>query len=192
MVNILFCFFIIIGVLYEIITGNIENVNEEIITCGKKSLEIFANIFPVLVLWLGIMNIAKESGLLNKISNLLYPILKHIFKDIPKDHEALSYISSNIAANMLGIGSAATPFGLKAMQSLQKLNNNKQIASKSMITFIVLNTSGFTLIPTTIISIRNMYNSINPSIVVITIILATLTSTFFAIIIDKLFYKVMK
>ena len=93
---------------------------------------------------------------------------------------------------MLGIGSAATPFGLKAMQSLQKLNNNKQIASKSMITFIVLNTSGFTLIPTTIISIRNMYNSINPSIVVITIILATLTSTFFAIIIDKLFYKVMK
>ena len=127
-----------------------------------------------------------------RISNLLYPILKHIFKDIPKDHEALSYISSNIAANMLGIGSAATPFGLKAMQSLQKLNNNKQIASKRMITFIVLNTSGFTLIPTTIISIRNMYNSINPSIVVITIILATLTSTFFAIIIDKLFYKVMK
>ena len=192
MINKIWFSFIFVGITYGVISGNISAVNEEIITSAKKSLDIFINIFPVIVLWLGIMTIASDSGLLNKISNILYPILGKIFKDIPKNHESLGYISSNIAANILGLGSAATPFGLKAMKSLQELNDNKDTASHSMITFLLLNTSGLTLVPTTVISIRMLYKSINPTSIITSTILATLISTISAIILDKIFYKVMK
>ena len=192
MINKIWFSFIFLGITYWFISGNISAVNEEIITSAKKSLYIFISIFPVIVLWLGIMTIASDSGLLNKISNILYPILGKIFKDIPKNHESLGYISSNIAANILGLGSAATPFGLKAMKSLQELNDNKDTASHSMITFLLLNTSGLTLVPTTVISIRMLYKSINPTSIITSTILATLISTISAIILDKIFYKVMK
>lgn len=192
MINKIWFSFIFVGITYGFISGNISAVNEEIITSAKKSLDIFITIFPVIVLWLGIMTIASDSGLLNKISNILYPILGKIFKDIPKNHESLGYISSNIAANILGLGSAATPFGLKAMKSLQELNDNKDTASHSMITFLLLNTSGLTLVPTTVISIRMLYKSINPTSIITSTILATLISTISAIILDKIFYKVMK
>lgn len=192
MINKIWFSFIFVGITYGFISGNISVVNEEIITSAKKSLDIFISIFPVIVLWLGIMTIASDSGLLNKISNILYPILGKIFKDIPKNHESLGYISSNIAANILGLGSAATPFGLKAMKSLQELNDNKDTASHSMITFLLLNTSGLTLVPTTVISIRMLYKSINPTSIITSTILATLISTISAIILDKIFYKVMK
>lgn len=192
MINKIWFSFIFVGLTYGFISGNISAVNEEIITSAKKSLDIFISIFPVIVLWLGIMTIASDSGLLNKISNILYPILGKIFKDIPKNHESLGYISSNIAANILGLGSAATPFGLKAMKSLQELNDNKDTASHSMITFLLLNTSGLTLVPTTVISIRMLYKSINPTSIITSTILATLISTISAIILDKIFYKVMK
>lgn len=192
MINKIWFSFIFVGITYGFISGNISAVNEEIITSAKKSLDIFISIFPVIVLWLGIMTIASDSGLLNKISNILYPILGKIFKDIPKNHESLGYISSNIAANILGLGSAATPFGLKAMKSLQELNDNKDTASHSMITFLLLNTSGLTLVPTTVISIRMLYKSINPTSIITPTILATLISTISAIILDKIFYKVMK
>lgn len=192
MINKIWFSFIFVGITYGFISGNISAVNEEIIISAKKSLDIFISIFPVIVLWLGIMTIASDSGLLNKISNILYPILGKIFKDIPKNHESLGYISSNIAANILGLGSAATPFGLKAMKSLQELNDNKDTASHSMITFLLLNTSGLTLVPTTVISIRMLYKSINPTSIITSTILATLISTISAIILDKIFYKVMK
>ena len=192
MINKIWFSFIFVGITYGFISGNISAVNEEIITSAKKSLDIFISIFPVIVLWLGIMTIASDSGLLNKISNILYPILGKIFKDIPKNHESLGYISSNIAANILGLGSAATPFGLKAMKSLQEINDNKDTASHSMITFLLLNTSGLTLVPTTVISIRMLYKSINPTSIITSTILATLISTISAIILDKIFYKVMK
>lgn len=192
MINKIWFSFIFVGITYGFISGNISAVNEEIITSAKKSLDIFISIFPFIVLWLGIMTIASDSGLLNKISNILYPILGKIFKDIPKNHESLGYISSNIAANILGLGSAATPFGLKAMKSLQELNDNKDTASHSMITFLLLNTSGLTLVPTTVISIRMLYKSINPTSIITSTILATLISTISAIILDKIFYKVMK
>lgn len=192
MINKIWFIFIFIGVIYGSLSGNISFVNDEIITSAKKSLELFLNIFPVVVLWLGIMTIASNSGLINKISNLFYPILKRIFKEIPKGHESLGYISSNITANLLGLGSAATPFGLKAMNSLQELNTKKDEASRSMITFLVLNTSGLTLIPTTVISLRIMYKSINPTEIIITTIIATIIGTISAIILDKIFYKVMK
>lgn len=190
MINKIWVLFILIGVIYGGLSGNIGLVNNEIITSAKKSLDLFLNIYPVIVLWLGIMTIASDSGLLNKISNFFYPILRRLFPEIPKNHESLGYISSNITANILGLGSAATPFGLKAMKSLQELNNNKEVASRSMITFLLLNTSGLTLIPTTVISLRIMYKSINPTSIIITTIIATIISTVSAVIIDCIFNKV--
>ena len=192
MINVIWVLFIILGIIYSIFTGNISSVNETIVTSSKDSLDIFLGILPTIILWVGIMKIASNSGLLNKISNLLYPLLSKLFPEIPRNHESLGYISSNITANILGLGNAATPFGLKAMKSLQELNKDKNVASRSMITFILLNTSGLTLLPTTVISLRSMYNSVNPTFVIMPTIIITLVATISAIILDKLFYKVVK
>ena len=146
-------------------------------------------LFPMLALWLGIMKIALTAGLLDKLSNILSPILKHLFPEIPKNHESLNYISSNIITNVFGLGSVATPFGLKAMESLQKLNKKKDTATRSMITFLVINTSGVTIIPTTIISMRLMHKSTNPTCIVIPCIIATTLATIAGIIIDRIFAR---
>lgn len=185
MINKLWIFFIVSGSLFLIINGKTDILNTQIITSGKTTLDLIIQIFPLLALWLGIMNIAKVSGLLGKFSKLLYPILKKLFPEIPKEHESLSLIASNIIANMFGLGNAATPFGLKAMKSLQELNDKKDTASRSMITFLVLNTSGVTLVPTTIISLRMMYGSKNPTEVVTMCILATFISTIGGLIMDR-------
>lgn len=185
MINKIWGFFIIIGILYSIITGNTETVNNEILECTATSFDMIIKIFPVLALWLGIMRIAEVSGLLNKLSSLLTPALSKIFPEIPKNHESLSLIASNIIANMAGLGNAATPFGLKAMTELQKLNDKKDTASRSMITFLVLNTSGVTIIPTTIISMRLLYKSLNPTEIVIPCIIATICSTIAGLVMDR-------
>jgi spore maturation protein A len=187
MINIIWASFIILGIIYALITGNITLVNDEIVTSAKTSLDIFLGLLPTIVLWVGIMKIVSNSGLLNKISNMLYPLLSKLFPEIPKNHEALGYISSNITANILGLGNAATPFGLKAMASLQELNKEKDTASRSMITFILLNTSGLTLLPTTVISLRSMYNSTNPTLIIMPTIIITSIATISAIILDKIF-----
>lgn len=187
MINIIWASFIILGIIYALITGNISLVNEEIVKSAKLSLDIFLGILPTIVLWVGIMKIVSDSGLLNKISNTLYPLLSKLFPDIPKNHESLGYISSNITANILGLGNAATPFGLKSMTSLQELNNNKDTASRSMITFILLNTSALTLLPTTVISLRSMYNSTSPTLIIMPTIIITSITTISAIILDKIF-----
>ena len=177
MVNIIWTIFIVSGIIYAIVTNNVDVVNNTIMESSKTSLDMIIQIFPVLALWMGLMNIAEKSKLLDKFSNLISPVLTKLFPEIPAGHESLSYIASNIIANVFGLGSAATPFGLKAMEALQKLNKDKNIASNSMITFLVLNTSGLTLIPTTVISLRVMYYSSNPMIIVPGCIIATLCST---------------
>ena len=192
MINYIWVSFIFIGVIYGFLSGNINSVNNEIIKSAKDSLELFINILPNIVLWLGIMTIAVDSGLLNKLTRLMHPLLKRLFPDIKDDNESLGYISSNIVANILGLGSAATPFGLKAMKSLQDKNPKKDTATRSMITFLSLNTSGLTLIPTTVISIRSMYNSTDSACIILSTILATLVSTISAITLDRIFYKVKK
>ena len=187
MINIIWALFIILGIIYALITGNITLVNNEIVTSAKTSFDIFLGLLPTVVLWVGIMKIVSNSGLLNKISNMLYPLLSKLFPEIPKNHESLGYISSNITANILGLGNAATPFGLKAMASLQELNKKKDTASRSMITFILLNTSGLTILPTTVISLRSMYNSTNPTLIILPTIIITFIATVSAIILDKIF-----
>ena len=177
---------IFIGIFYSFITNNLGEVNTTIVDSTKISLDMLLKIFPVLALWMGLTKIAEESKLLEKLSRKLSPILKKIFPEIPKNHESLGLIASNMIANIFGLGSAATPFGLKAMSSLQKINNKKDTASRSMITFLVINTSGLTLIPTTIISLRMMYDSVSPTSIVLACIISTLTSTIGGIIVDRI------
>lgn len=185
MINKIWGFFIVVGIIFSLVTGNINTINKEILECTNIAFDMIIKIFPVLALWLGIMKIAETSGLLKKLSNLLTPLLSKIFPEIPKGHESLSLIASNIIANMAGLGSAATPFGLKAMDSLQSINKKKDTASRSMITFLVLNTSGVTIIPTTIISLRMLYGSSDPTGIVLPCLIATICSTIAGLLMDR-------
>lgn len=190
MINKIWFLFISIGIVFGIINNKIDLINTQIIKSAKDSLDIFLNIFPTLVLWVGVMNIVSESGLLIKLSNFMYPLFKHIFPDIKKGDEALSYISSALTANFLGMSNAATPFSIKAMKSLQEINTNKECASRSMITFLLINSTGFVLVPTTVISLRMMYKSIDPTKIILPTLLTTFLSTIIAIILDKIINRV--
>lgn len=186
MVNIIWALFIIIGIIYSLISGNFNIINNEILVSGKSALDLLLGMLPLLVIWMGLMKVAEEAGIISSISKMMSPILKKIFPSVPNNDPSLGFIASNIAANMVGLGSAATPFGLKAMESLQKLNKDKKVASEAMITFLVLNTSGVTIVPTTIISLRLLYGSVNPSVVLPFCIIATTCSTIGGLTIDYL------
>ena len=191
MINYLFASFFIIGIVYSLLTNNLA-ISSEMLSASKTGLDLIISIIPVICLWLGIMNIAKKSGLLDKIAKLLTPILTIIFPEIPKNSPCFSYIGTNIILNMLGIGNAATPFGLKAIKEMQVLNQKKDTATRSMITFLVMNTASVTIMPTTIISLRLMYGSINPESIIPYIIITSSLSCLIGLIIDRLFYMVKK
>ena len=187
MINKIWASFIIIGIIYSILTNNVELISTEIIKGAETTLNMITKIFPVMALWLGIMKIAEESNLLKKISKLLSPIMKKIFPEIPENHESISLITTNVVANLFGLGNASTPIGLKTMKSLQELNKNKKEASHSMITFLVLNTTGLTIIPTTILSL-NM-NAKNPTEIILPCFLASLSATIGGLIIDRILQR---
>lgn len=186
MVSIIWGILILVGIIFSIIVGNFSFVNDEVLGSAAQALDMFLIMFPVIVLWMGLMQIASDSGLLAKIANKFSFILKRLFPTIPEGHESLGLIASNIIVNMVGLGSAATPFGLKAMEKLQELNTEKDIATPAMITFLVLNTSGVTLVPTAIISLRALYGSVNPSEIIAPALIATLLSTIAGLTIDYL------
>lgn len=189
MINKVWASLISIGIIYAFFTNRLDIINNTILESSKISLDMLLKIIPVLALWMGLTKIAEDSGLLKKISSKISFIIKKLFKEIPEGHESLGYISSNIVANIFGLGSAATPFGIKAIQSMQKLNNKKDTATNSMITFLVINTCGLTLIPTTIISLRLLYNSNNPSSIVLPCLVSTTLSTIFGLIINSIFKR---
>lgn len=184
MVSYIWAFFIIVGSFYLIITGNVSTLNEEILKGGLGGIKLLSEMMPLLVLWTGIMQIAEDSKLLDKFANLVRPVLSKLFPSLNPNHPAIGYIASNIAANALGLGSAATPFGLKAMASMQNDNETPDTATEAMVTFLILNTGGVTIIPTTVIALRLMYNSNNPTEIIITSILATLCSNISGLIYD--------
>ena len=192
MINKIWCSFIIIGIIFSLFTGRMDIITSEILKSSETALNMIVKIFPVMALWLGIMNIALKSGMLNKLSKLVYPVLKIIFPEIPKKHESLGYITTNIVMNVFGLGNAATPFGLKAMKSLQELNEKKDTASRSMITFLVINTSGVTLVPTTVISLRMLYNSVSPGGIMVGCILVTIISLTCGLVFDRILWRINK
>lgn len=191
MINYIWGFFIVLGVLFNIINGS-GSITNSMLSSGSKAIDMILGIVPLMCLWLGTMKIAEEAGLLDIISNKLSKVVKILFPEIPEGDKAIGYISSNVVMNMLGLGNAATPFGLKAMSELKRLNNNSDVASRSMITFLVINTASVTIVPTTVISLRLANGSINPTEIVPVTIITTFLSTFLAILLDRLFYFIWR
>lgn len=184
MVAFIWAVLIIIGIAFCLLSGNIVSLNDTILTSANDGLDMMLDLLPLIVLWTGIMKIAEDSGMLRKIAKFLYPLLSKLFPKVPKDNDALGYIASNIVANAMGLGSAATPFGLKAMQELQKINPKKDTATEPMITFLILNTSGVTIIPTTTIALRLMHGSVNPESIIVTSLIATFCSSLAGLLLD--------
>lgn len=191
MVSYLWGIFIIVGVIYGIIKGK-SNLTDSLLTSGEAGLKMIMGLLPLMCLWLGIMKIAEVSGLLEKVSNKLSKVIRVLFPEIPSGDPAIGYISSNIVMNMLGLGNAATPFGIKAMKEMKRLSGNGDVASRSMITFLVINTSSVTIIPTTVISLRLLYGSSNPGEIITATIITTFLSTLAGLIFDRMFYLIWR
>ncbi|APT50053.1 MULTISPECIES: nucleoside recognition domain-containing protein [Bacillus] len=188
MVNLIWVFLTVIGLVYAMFNGTMQEVNEAVFKGSKEAVTISIGLISVLVFWLGLMKIAEEAGLLNFFSKLCRPFISKLFPDIPPHHPAMGYILSNLMANFFGLGNAATPLGIKAMEQMKALNGGKNEASRSMITFLAVNTSSITLVPTTVIAIRMTYGADQPTDIVGPTILATLISGIGAILIDRYFH----
>lgn len=188
MINYIFCGLLMVGLGFLILFGSNSELNNVLYDSINESFKAFLGMVPLTIIWFGILKIAEDSGFMKKISRFIKPFLKKLFPKL-KNSKALDYISLNVACNMLGLGSAATPFGLKAMEELEVENNNKKVASSEMITFLVLNTSGVTIIPSTIIAYRVMFHSVSPNAIIITSLFATFCSSLFGLLLDYLIRK---
>ena len=189
MLNYIWFGLIFVSVVIGTITGKIDEVTEAAISMSKTSVEIAIGLIGIMALWLGIMKIAEDSGLIQLIANALRPITSRLFPDVPSDHPAIGSIVLNMAANMLGLGNAATPFGLKAMKELQELNKRKDTATDAMCTFLAINTSSVQIIlPATVVGL--MGAAANQ--IFITTIIATALSTVAAIISVKVLAKMKR
>lgn len=188
MINLIWVFLFMVGFVFAGINGTMEEVNQAIFEGGKEAVAVSIGFISVLVFWLGMMKIGEKAGLLLKLSRLLRPLATRLFPEVPANHPAMGYILSNMVSNFFGLGNAATPMGIKAMEEMKKLNGGKSSASRSMVTFLAINTSSLTIIPTTVIAIRMQYDSASPTEIVGTTIVATFFSTLAAILIDRYFH----
>ena len=185
MLNYLWGFMIVIGILYAAFTGNLPAVTNAALDSSKEAVTLCITMLGVMSLWVGLMRIAENCGIIKGAAKVLNPLLRFMFPNIPKNHKANEYISTNIIANMFGLGWAATPAGLKAMESMGELNNHSKIASREMCTFLILNVSSFQLIPVNMIAYRSQYGSANPTAILGPAMIATFCSTLAGIIFAK-------
>ena len=174
MLNIIWPLFLIISFVYAIFNGRLEQVNTSVFEGTKSAVELCITLLGTMCLWNGIMKIACKTSIVKKLTKVLTPIMKKLFPDIKRQDKVHEEISMNIIANIMGLGNAATPLGLKAMKSMQKVNNDKKRLSNSMAIFIVLNTASIQLIPTTVIAIRSSLKSNNPTAMIVPIWIATI------------------
>ena len=191
MLNKIWPSFIIISFIYSIYSGNIFNINNAIFESTDKTVELCLTMFGTLCLWNGIMKIAIKTSLIEKLTKLLRPIISFIFPEIKNDKKITKEVSMNMVANILGLGNASTPLGLKAMDSMQKINKDKSKLSNSMAMFILINTASLQIIPTTVISIRNSLGSENPTKIIFAVWIATIAAFATAIIAGKILIKKM-
>ena len=189
MIHYIWLFMIISGAVAAMAQGKIELVTAAALNGAKDAIAVCFGMISVLAFWLGMMRIAQDAGLLDKLAKLFRPIARFLFPNVPPDHPAMGYILSNISANLFGLGNAATPMGIKAMEELQKLNPNPKEATPAMCTLLALNTSGFTLVPTTIIAIRMKHGSIDPTEIIGPTLLATFCATTVAVLLDRYYRK---
>lgn len=192
MINYIWCGMIIIGIIVGTLTGNIEAVSTAAIEWAETAVELSLGLIGVMALWLGLMKIAEEAGIVRGMGLLVKPIMVRLFPEVPADHPAMGSIVANMAANFFGLGNAATPLGIKAMQELQDLNENKEEASNAMVMFLAINTSSVTLISSSTIAYRSAAGAVNPADVIGPTIIATAVSTTVAIIACKVLEKLPK
>jgi spore maturation protein A len=176
MLNYIWLAMVILAVILGGINGKIENVTKSALDAATGAVTIAINLIGVMALWLGIMKIAEDSGLMSLIAKAIAPVMKRLFPDVPREHPAIGSMTMNIAANMLGLGNAATSLGLKAMEDLEKLNEHPGVATNAMCTFLTINTAGIQLIPATMISIMASAGSKEPTAVIGTTVAASFTA----------------
>ena len=189
MLNKLWPIFIIISVIYAILMGNVDQINEAVFESCKQAVDLSITLFGTMCLWNGIMQIASNTSFIKKITKLLTPFMKFLFPDISPEEKEYQEISMNIVANMFGLGNAATPLGLKAMKSLQEKNKDKETLTNSMAMFIILNTASIQIIPTTVIAIRNSLGTNNPTGFIVPVWISSICALTAGVISAKLFMK---
>lgn len=192
MLNIVWPIFIIISFSYAIFSGNLQNLNNSIFNSTADAIELTLSLLGTMCLWSGIMKIASKTTLIDKLTKIVQPFINFLFPELRKNEKIKKEISMNMIANILGLGNAATPLGLKAMKSMQEENTKKDTLSNSMMVFILINTASIQLIPTTVIAIRNSLGSNNPTGIVFPVWIATICAAVAGIIAVKLIIKYSK
>ena len=192
MLNILWPIFIILSFIYALITGKVNEVNNGIFTSLTDAVELSITFLGTISLWNGIMEIAKRTSLIEKLTKFLRPLIRFLFPELKNNETAKQEISMNMIANILGLGNAATPLGLKAMKTMQKENKRKDTLSNSMMMLIVINTASIQLIPTNVIAIRTSLNSANPTSIIIPVWIATIIAGIVGVVGTKLLIKRVK
>ena len=177
MLNKLWGFMIVLGILFAAFNGKVGDVGTAAIDSSEEAITLCITMLGVMSMWTGLMNIAKKAGIMDALTRGMQPLLAFLFPGVPKGHKAEEYIAANIVSNVLGLGWAATPVGLKAMKELKDLNHESHIASADMCTFLILNISSLQLIPVNIIAYRSQYGSVSPTSIIGMGLLATIVST---------------
>lgn len=186
MLNVLWAGMILIGIIFAAFTGKIPEITDAALDSSKEAVTLCITMIGVMAFWMGLMEIASKAGMIEKGAKMLKPFVRFIFPEVPEGHKAGEHITTNIIANFLGLGWAATPAGLKAMEELGKLNHGSPVASNAMCNFLILNISSLQLIPVNVIAFRSQYGSVNPTAIVGAGIVATTISTVTAIIFCKM------
>ncbi|MBP3708764.1 MAG: hypothetical protein J6J36_09260 [Clostridia bacterium] len=189
MLNTIWSFFIIISIAYGIFSGRVENINDAIFSTTENSVKIIVTLFCTMCLWSGIMNIASNISLMDKLCKVIEPIVNYLFPEYKKSKTIKKQISMNIIANLLGMGNAATPLGLEAIKNMQKESKDKSKLSTSMMLFILINTASIQLIPTTILAVRRSANSSSPSDIIIPVWISTICAVMCGIFCMKVLIK---
>lgn len=189
MLNFIWPIFIILSFMYAILNGRVSDVNNSVFNSTKSAVDLSISLLGTTCLWTGIMQIASSTKIVKHLSKILNPIMKKLFPDIKKEEKVHKEITMNIIANIMGLGNAATPLGLKAMKSMQTKNKDKNKLSNSMCIFIVLNTASIQLIPTTVIAIRSSLSSNNPTAMIIPVWIATICAAIATVFSAKLLMK---
>lgn len=179
----------LISLVIGILNGKTVELTSAILESAEATIDTCLKIFGTIAIWSGIMKIAEKSGLMNVLQTISYPLVKILFPELKKESKAVNDIALNMTANIIGLGNMATPVGIKAMQEMKKECKCKDKLSKSMVMFLVLNMASIQLIPTTVIGLRMSYGSVNSAEIVIPVLIASLISAIFGILVVKLFYK---
>lgn len=181
-----------VGIIFSFLNGTTGDVNNAILAGAQEAINLLLYLAGIMIFWTGILQVANHSKMLDLLWHLLTPITRFLYPKLRADHPALKFLTTNMVSNLLGLGSAATPTGLKAMKELQATNPNPEKPSFEMYTLLVMNTAGFTIIPTTIIGLRHLYHSQNPSEVFVPILFASGITTIGGLLIHNIYSRLKR